>query len=240
MKAEIKKKLKELQTEVNDKYARGLVDGHRQLVTLQVDNIAESWKEGYQNFLNKHKDKPFPDGNDWDWISAVQSRWEEIKTASTSKRNHIIVEEGPDYFVFAQDKFSKETFDAIKNFSVEFIQSNLKDYKLTGAKEEAALAGAPTSDIAKFAGRSDIGQIKTAQVRAHTGGTTVGAARLVLSMKWLSKTRLFKDFMSSKEAKALEPLSNESLNSSFPAGIWEISSTFIIPHLTGKTSIWCS
>lgn len=204
MKAEVKNKLKELSKEINDKYARGQVDSHRQLVTLQVDNVAESWKEGYQKFLDKHKDKPFPDGNDWDWVSAVRSRWEEIKTASTSKRNHVLVEEGPDYFVFAQNQFSKDTFDAIKEFSVEFIQSNLKDYKLTGAKEEAALAGAPDSQIKQFAGQSDVGKIKTPQVRAHIGKTTVGAARLVLSMKWLSKTRFFKEFTASKEAKALE------------------------------------
>lgn len=211
MKSEIKKKLKELSLEVNDKYARGLIDSHRQLVTLQVDNIAESWKEGYQNFLDKHKDKTFPDGNDWDWSGEVRAKWNEIKTSITSKKNHIIIEEGNDYFVFSQNKFSKDTFDIIKNFSVQFIQSNLKDYTLTGAKEEAKAAGAPDSDIAKFAGQSDIGKIKTAQVRAHQGGTTVGAARLALSMKWLSKTRFFKGFMASQEAKALEDKYGEIL-----------------------------
>lgn len=203
-KKDLDAKMKELQKDINDKYARGLVDSFNQLVTMQVDNIVSSWQEGYKAFLEKHKDKPFPSGEDWDWEAGVKAVWQEIQDEVSKLTGHLIVEEGSDYFVFSQKENEKRTFDLIKGYSIKFIQGNLKDYKLTGAKEEAELAGAPASDIAKFAGKSDIGVIKTQQVRAHTGKTTVGAARLVLTLKWMSKTRYFKQFLKSKSAKTLE------------------------------------
>jgi len=201
--ADTKKLLGEMLASINDKYARGLIDKHTQVVTIERDSLVEAWKEGYNLFKNKHKDKPFPSGEDWDWKAAVQKIFPEMK-AEVQSLGGTIIEETFDYFVFTEKSKTKKIYDAIKNYSIRFIQDNLKDYTLTGAKEEARKAGAPDKDISKFASASDIGTIKRGQERLHRQDTTVGAARLVLSLKWISKTKFFKDFTSSKQLKSLQ------------------------------------
>jgi len=206
--ANTKALLKEMVSVINDSYARGLIDDQRQVVTLERVNIIEAWKEGYQNLLSKHKDKDFPVIKQAEWEAGVSESWASIRE-SISNSKGTIIEYTPDVIVFTESRKTKSIYDSIKSYSVNFIQAQLKDYKLTGAKEERA--NNPGMSFAGAAGKSDIGAIKKGTHRLHQNKTAVGAARLALSMKWLAKTRFFKDFTSSKEAKKLEDKYGEIL-----------------------------
>ena len=203
--ADTKKLLKLMIKDLNDAYARGQLDSFRQIVTLEADNIAEAWKEGYSNLVNatKHKNRSFPDIDSINFKEAVMNSWSDIKTSIENTKGTIRHYDATT-IVFNESKMTKKLYDAIKSHMVDFIQEVVGDYKLTGAKEEAELNGAPSKDIPKFAGRSDVGIIKKGTHRLHKGNTAVGSARLALSLKWMSKTRFFKSFLSSKEAKAIQ------------------------------------
>jgi hypothetical protein len=193
--------LKEMVKSLNDSYVRGLIDDQKQIVTLEKANIIEAWKEGYNNLLNKHKGKDFPEIKHQEWEEGVTKAWSSIRESITTNKGTLI-EYTPNTIVFTEGKKTKSTYDGIKSYSVSFIQDKLKDYKLTNATDEKA--NNPGMSFSGAAGYSDIGQIKKGTHRLHQGSTSVGAARLALSMKWLAKTRFFKDFTSSKEAKRLE------------------------------------
>jgi len=203
-----KKLLKEMLKSLNDSYARGLIDDERQIVTLQKSNIVEAWKEGYHNLLNKHKNKDFPAIKQQEWEHGVSNVWSAIKD-SIIKNKGTIVEYTDSTIVFTESKKTKSIYDGIKSHSVTFIQAQLKTYTLTNAKDEKSFD--PSMSFATAAGASDIGQIKKGTHRLHQGSTTVGGVRLALSMKWMAKTRFFKDFTSSKEAKKLEDKYGEIL-----------------------------
>lgn len=203
-----KKLLEEMFKSLNDSYARDLIDNERQIVTLQKSNIVEAWKEGYHNLLNKHSNKDFPVIKQQEWEQGVSSVWSAIKD-SIIKNKGTIIEYTASTIVFTEPRKTKGIYDGIKNYSVAFIQAQLKTYTLTDAKAEKSFD--PSISFATAAGNSDIGQIKKGTHRLHQGSTTVGGARLALSMKWMTKTRFFKDFTSSKEAKKLEDKYGEIL-----------------------------
>lgn len=203
-----KKLLGEMFKSLNDSYARDLIDNERQIVTLQKSNIVEAWKEGYHNLLNKHSNKDFPVIKQQEWEQGVSSVWSAIKD-SIIKNKGTIIEYTASTIVFTEPRKTKGIYDGIKNYSVAFIQAQLKTYTLTDAKAEKSFD--PSISFATAAGNSDIGQIKKGTHRLHQGSTTVGGARLALSMKWMTKTRFFKDFTSSKEAKKLEDKYGEIL-----------------------------
>lgn len=193
--------LKDMLKELNDAYARGQLDARTQIVTFEKNNIVEAWKEGYTNLLNKHKNTNFPDINSIDWMGGVSRDWDNIHDAIIKANGHVI-EYSPDRIVFKESKYTKTMHDTLKNFSVSFIQKQVGNYKLTDATAE--VNNNPSLSFQAAAGLSDVGVIKKGQHRLHKGNTAVGAARLVLAMKWISKTKFFKDFTSSKQAKKLE------------------------------------
>ena len=193
--------LKDMLKEINDAYARGQLDSETQIITLEISNIVEAWKEGYANLLNKHENAIFPDINSIDWVRGVSTEWHNIHDAIIQARGFVI-EYTPTVIVFKESKYTKSIHDVLKSFTVAFIQKQLNNYKLTDAAAE--VRNNPSLTFGAAAGLSDVGVIKKGQHRLHKGSTSVGAARLVLSMKWISKTRFFKGFTSSKQAKNLE------------------------------------
>jgi len=201
--ANSKQKLKEMLKAVNDKYARGLIDDERQIVTLEVPAQVSAWKEGYVAFLKKHPDKHFPALDDINWVKGVKAAWPLIHSKLDNSRLASVIEYTPEVsIVFTEDKKNKSIYDSIKKFSIDFIQSQLENYKLTGRNEEIELnPGMNPMNAAKI---SDVGTIKAKNHRNHKGSTAIGGGRLALTMKWISKTRFWKGFSSSKQAKTLE------------------------------------
>ena len=193
--------LKEMLKEINDAYARGQLDSKTQVVTLELSNIAEAWKEGYSNLLKNHTDVAFPDIDSINWIDGVSKDWDNIHQAII-KTKGVVVEYSPSVIVFKESKYTKNIHDSIKKFSVDYIQKQVGDYTLTDAKAE--VQNNPSLSYNAAASLSDVGVIKKGSHRLHKGSTAVGAARLALAMKWISKTRFFKGFTSSKQAKSLE------------------------------------
>lgn len=201
--ADAKKHLKEMIKVLNDAYARGQLDAERQIVTLEKNNIVEAWKEGYSNLVEKHKGKrEFPDIDSINFVQGVTDAWDDIEASITANKGTIRFKDS-NQIVFNENKMTKNIYNGIKSHLVTFVQEVVGKYKLTGAKEEAEQAGAPTKDIFKYAGRSDIGTLKKGTHRLHKENTAVGSARLALSMKWMSKTRFFKDFLTSQESQKL-------------------------------------
>lgn len=202
-KATSKQKLKEMMKAINDKYARGLIDDERQIVTLEVPAQVSAWKEGYVAFLTKHPDKQFPTLDDIDWEKGVEDAWPLIHSKLEKSRLASVIEYEPGVsIVFTEDKKNKSIYDSIKKFSIEFIQSQLDNYKLTDRNAELELN--PDMNPMNAAKISDVGTIKAKNHRNHKGSTSVGGGRLALTMKWISKTRFWKGFSSSKQAKKLE------------------------------------
>ena len=199
--AATKQHLKEMVKVLNDSYARGQVDEFQQIVTLEFDNMVEAWKEGYSNLLAKHIDKNFPPLQTVDFDAGVRKAWNDIKN-SIEQNKGTIREYTSNVIVFNESKMTKNIYDAIKKHLVTFIQLQLKDYRLTDAKAEVESGRAKT--FAAGAALSDVGIIKKGTHRLHKDNTAIGSARLAMTMKWMSKTRFFKDFLSSAEAKTLE------------------------------------
>ena len=198
-----KNHLKEMVKVLNDKFARGQVDDFRQIVTLEFDNIVMAWKEGYSTFVaaEKHKNADFPNINTIDFEGGVRSAWTSIEASIKENKGHIR-ESTSEYIVFNEDKMTKDIYDAIKKHLVTFVQNLLGDYKLTDAKAEVDSGRA--SNYFVGASKSDIGLLKKGTHRLHKNNTTVGSARLAMTMKWMSKTRFFKGFLASKEAKTIQ------------------------------------
>ena len=194
--------LKEMLKEINDKYARGQLDQKTQIITFEINNVVEAWKQGYSNLLKKHPENhTFPGIADIDWEGGVSREWGNIHDKIIEQKGFVI-EYTKSVIVFKESKFTKDIHDTLKKFMVDFIQEHLGSYKLTTAKDE--VKNNPSLSFSVAAGLSDVGVIKKGQHRLHKENTSVGAARLVLTMKWISKTRFFKNFASSKQAKKLE------------------------------------
>jgi hypothetical protein len=197
-----KKLLEKMVKSINDDYARGLLDKEKQIVTLEFDNIVEAWKEGYLNLLEKHPTKGFPDIESINWKSGVRAAWNGMRSSITRGKGTIVYEEtNDDRIVFKEPRMTQSIFTGLKSHSVSFIQAQLNNYKLTNAKDELHAGNATKGQASSF---SDIGKIKSGSHRLHKGNTGVGSARLAMSMKWLSKTRFFNEFLSSEEAKTLQ------------------------------------
>jgi hypothetical protein len=201
--AATKKHLNEMVKALNDAYARGQVDEFRQIVTLESDNMVEAWKEGYSNLINadKHKNTTFPPLEAIDFEAGVQSAWSKIKDSIESNKG-TIREYNSQVIVFNESKTTKKMYDGIKVHLVDFVQQQLGNYKLTDAKAEVEAGRA--SSFAAGAGLSDVGILKKGTHRLHKDNTAIGSARLAMTMKWMSKTRFFKDFLSSAEAKTIQ------------------------------------
>lgn len=211
-KSELKREMKRLSKAVDDAFARGVLDSARQLVTITKANLVESYIEGYELLRKKHKNNPkakFPIIQRRSFVGAVDGAFPEIIAAISRKKAHEIVEQGADYFVFAQnDGAKKSAFDTIKQPLVDFVKAKVekKGIKLTGAKEEAQIlfnTDDPTGkQISAASGRSDVGVLKRGGEREHAGKTTVGAARLVAAMKWMETDKYFKRYTGMKIAKS--------------------------------------
>lgn len=201
--AATKKHLQEMVKALNDAYARGQVDEFRQIVTLESDNMVEAWKEGYSNLINadKHKNAKFPPLEAIDFEAGVQSAWSKIKNSIESNKG-TIREYNSQVIVFNESKTTKNMYDGIKVHLVDFVQQQVGNYKLTDAKAEVEAGRA--SSFAAGAGLSDVGILKKGTHRLHKDNTAIGSARLAMTMKWMSKTRFFKDFLSSAEAKTIQ------------------------------------
>jgi len=201
--AATKKHLEEMVKALNDAYARGQVDEFRQIVTLESDNMVAAWKEGYSNLINadKHKNAQFPPLEAIDFEAGVQSAWSKIKN-SIERNKGTIREYNSQVIVFNESKTTKNMYDGIKAHLIDFVQEQLGSYKLTDAKAEVEAGRA--SSFAAGAGLSDIGLLKKGTHRLHKENTAIGSARLAMTMKWMSKTRFFKDFLSSAEAKTIQ------------------------------------
>lgn len=201
--AATKKHLKEMVKALNDAYARGQVDEFTQIVTLESDNMVEAWKEGYSNFINadKHKNANFPPLEAIDFKAGVQSAWSKIKVSIESNKG-TIREYTSQVIVFNESKTTKNIYNGIKVHLVAFVQQQVGNYKLTDAAAEVEAGRA--SSFAAGAGLSDVGLLKKGTHRLHKENTAIGSARLAMTMKWMSKTRFFKDFLSSAEAKTIQ------------------------------------
>lgn len=201
--AATKKHLKEMVKALNDSYARGQVDEFRQIVTLESNNMVEAWKEGYSNLISaeKHKNTEFPPLESIDFKAGVESAWSAIK-ASIENNKGTIREYNSQVIVFNESKSTKKIYDGIKAHLVNFVQEQLGNYKLTDARAEVEAGRA--SSFAAGAGLSDVGLLKKGTHRLHKDNTAIGSARLAMTMKWMSKTRFFKTFLSSAEAKTIQ------------------------------------
>ena len=201
--AATKKHLKEMVKALNDAYARGQVDEFTQIVTLESDNMVEAWKEGYSNFINadKHKNANFPPLEAIDFKAGVQSAWSKIKVSIESNKG-TIREYTSQVIVFNESKTTKNIYNGIKVHLVAFVQQQVGNFKLTDAASEVEAGRA--SSFAAGAGLSDVGLLKKGTHRLHKENTAIGSARLAMTMKWMSKTRFFKDFLSSAEAKTIQ------------------------------------
>ena len=188
---------------LNDSYARGQVDEFRQIVTLESNNMVEAWKEGYSNLISaeKHKNTEFPPLESIDFKAGVESAWSAIK-ASIENNKGTIREYNSQVIVFNESKSTKKIYDGIKAHLVNFVQEQLGNYKLTDARAEVEAGRA--SSFAAGAGLSDVGLLKKGTHRLHKDNTAIGSARLAMTMKWMSKTRFFKTFLSSAEAKTIQ------------------------------------
>lgn len=209
-KAQLKKEMKRLSKAIDDAFARGVLDSERQLVTITKANMVESWIEGYELLRKKHAKNPkikLPVIQRRSFEKGVNQSFPGIIEKIRKKRNHDIIKVTSTSFVFSQNKgYSKDAFDIIKKPLIGFVQSKLKNYKLTDAKAEASILNATDTPTGKqilgAAGKSDVGVLKSGSVREHSGKTTVGAVRLVAAMKWMTTDKYFRQFTGMKTSKS--------------------------------------
>jgi len=185
-KADTKEHLKQMIKVLNDEFARGQLDKQRQIVTLEFNNTVEAWKEGYSNLIKAQVKKgvSFKPSKDINWEKGVRDAWPLIAN-SIKKSKGTVREFTPSIIVFTETKTTKSMYKNIKGHLVDFVQKELGTSKFTAAEDE-------------------VSALKNGIHRLHKENTSVGSARLALSMKWMSKTRFFKDFMSSKEATQIQ------------------------------------
>ena len=207
------KLLQDLLTYVNKAEVRNQIDKFKEVVTLEKSNLIECWKDGYEALKKKYDNKKeqLDSGEKWDWKKGVDEAWPIIYESLSNFKNVTINSRVSDsnIIVFTSSKNDKRVYDAMKQPSVAFIGKQL-GRKLTTAKDEidakpgAFLDSKGRPNYQSAAGASDVGLIKTSTVRLHRQGSTVGAGQYTTAMKWIEKTRFFKDFVSSDEYKTLQ------------------------------------
>lgn len=205
-KAASEKTLNRLLKTVNHAYATRQIDKQKQLVTITVDSLAQSFMEGYIKVLSHRPD--LPDGLGWNWKEPAELAMQEAFEHANKPRTKTFVREyiPKQKLVIASATNVSDLYKKIKDTGVNYVQDQLK------ARGNAPLTDAPAEwerqgregEIKDYEGKSNISSFKRGIERHHKGATTVGSARLALSMKWLSKTKYFADFTKSIEAKSLE------------------------------------
>ena len=203
--------LKNLLKTINHGYATGQIDKQRQIITVTSAALAQSYMEGYRKA--RKRNPTLPSGKDWRWkeqadkdINTIHAEIVKVGTKSTCveyTRNTSLT--------FSQPKTIQTVVKFIKDLGVAFVNSQLDDdSKLTTAKDEFYNAGGDytrkdgtAGKIRDFSGKNETSDVKRGTERHHKGETTVGSARLALSLHWLSKAAIFKDFLVSDEAKAM-------------------------------------
>lgn len=205
------KLLENLLNYVNSKNVRDQIDKFQEIVTLEKSNLVECWKDGYNALKKKHKNKDLNSGETWDWNKGVDDAWPLIQSSLETFRNVTINSRlsNNNTIVFTSPKNDKKVYDAMKQPSVAFIEKQLKR-KLTVAQDEIDanpgkfLDNKGKANYQAAAGASDVGLIKSSTVRLHRQGSTVGAGQYITAMKWIEKTKFFKDFLTSGEYTALQ------------------------------------
>ena len=205
------KLLENLLNYVNSKKVRDQIDKFQEIVTLEKSNLVECWKDGYNALKKKHKNKDLNSGETWDWNKGVDDAWPLIQSSLETFRNVTINSRlsNNNTIVFTSPKNDKKVYDAMKQPSVAFIEKQLKR-KLTVAQDEIDanpgkfLDNKGKANYQAAAGASDVGLIKSSTVRLHRQGSTVGAGQYITAMKWIEKTKFFKDFLTSGEYTALQ------------------------------------
>tara|TARA_R110001599_G_scaffold61230_2_gene169997 strand:+ start:2370 stop:3770 length:1401 start_codon:yes stop_codon:yes gene_type:complete len=205
------KLLENLLNYVNGKNVRNQIDNFQEIVTLEKSNLVECWKDGYNVLKKKHKNKDLDSGETWDWNKGVDQAWPLIQASLETFRSITVNSRlsNNNTIVFTSSKNNKRVYDTIKNPSVKFIEENLKR-KLTVAQDEIDanpgkfLDNKGKANYQAAAAASDVGLIKSSTVRLHRQGSTVGAGQYITAMKWIEKTKFFKNFLTSDEYKTLQ------------------------------------
>jgi hypothetical protein len=180
---------------------RTLLDTFSQKITSTASGYAEGYKEGYSNLKDKptkHRKSqaPLPELSDNVFQEAgeasIKAVYDWARTSGTGGTLVLDPEGDLNKVTYYAARDIKSIHDDAKKAGVEVIQAELSKLgtQLGGFEKDVTSAR-----------ESEIGLLKAGLHRAHQKTTTVGAAKHAAVIRYLKRTRLFKNFWTSEHVK---------------------------------------
>lgn len=218
---------------VDDKYVRGELDKRPEVITITKKGYKASWIASYNALLKKgrgeypslesfvtdkltaHIDTLFPQQKgqkQGGLITAFNNlRKGAVVTAQTEPDKIVVKSRGASdtdiYNIIkqpAEDYISKflgrELTTADNVYSDEEIAAMQQDKRYEGVGQ----ATRDRSIRARKYRASEVGLIRSSQIRLHRGSTTVGGGQLAKSFAYLQKSKFFSDFVKKSQFKSLK------------------------------------
>ena len=196
-KAAAEQTLKRMEKFLNSDQARAAVDAQAQRVWMYYDDVAASFKDGY-NLVHKRRKKEgtqlpklsnkFFDSVAKAAIAAVVKHLERPRT-----RSSLVVQTNR-YITFDQPRFIATPFNTLKKVAREKINAKLKSEgfdELTKYRSERGKEGSESALLAQ------------GTQRLHRTKRSVGALQLLAANEWASRSPTYQKFTEIAEVKSL-------------------------------------